>query len=180
MPSYKKMLRIAAQKAKLAEEAALAAVLTPKMVEGGDAEDARDDVVAVDSVAAEAPVFEIEQKKADSGLVEVVSGVSIPTVIPGDLSDSIKKEGAHLPLPEKAPETQGNEASGAVLVRVYGKPLNPRIRFIEFEDGSHGRLWVNVKAAPMIGWTVWVKPYVDIPEDWVMHGKYNSMGVRRA
>ena len=77
-------------------------------------------------------------------------------------------------------KTAGMAAVEPVLVRVYGKPINPRIRFIEFEDGSHGRLWVNMNSQPMIGWTVWVKPYADIPGDYEMHGRYNSMGVRRS
>ena len=180
MPSYKKMLRLAAERAKLREEAAKAAVSSGQTGGPMDAQVANNVAVAVDFLTTNAPIFENNPKKADSEVEEGVSGIS------GEPANGaiLSQETAHLgndatTLPD-ARKSEGMAIGDPVPCRVYGKPVNPRIRFIEFDDGSHGRMWVHQKAAPMIGWTVWVVPYVDVPGDWVMHGRYNSMGVRRS
>lgn len=66
--------------------------------------------------------------------------------------------------------------------RVYGVPLNPRIRLIEFDDGTHGQLWVKLDADRMLNWRIWVKPDADRPNPpgchWVLDGSYNWRGIR--
>lgn len=71
------------------------------------------------------------------------------------------------------------DAPEARMARVYAKPLNPRLRLIEFEDGTHGRVQVKMDSQPMIGWKVWVKPHEDIAGDWQLHGTYNWRGLRK-
>lgn len=91
-------------------------------------------------------------------------------------------------------ESQGNVVSGASGVqgetasdlsrkaRVYGVPLNPRCRLIEFDDGTHGQLWVKLDADRMLNWRIWVKPDPNRPNPpgahWVMDGSYNWRGIR--
>jgi hypothetical protein len=70
--------------------------------------------------------------------------------------------------------------------RVYAKPLNPRMRLIEFitgpRVGEHGQLWVKDETQIMLNWRVWVKPDVNRPNPpglhWVMDGQYNWRGIR--
>ena len=180
MPSLKKLRRLAAEKAKLAE------TLAAGSENGGGSGVPMLLQVAINSAVANYPVIEEgsfleSEQKSDYGATE--TGVS--PISHGSPNGAILSQNAPVPGNDATNESNGLKTAGTasiepVLVRVYGKPINPRIRFIEFEDGSHGRLWVNMNAQPMIGWTVWVKPYADIPGDYEMHGRYNSMGVRRS
>lgn len=180
MPSLKKLRRLAAEKAKLSGNSCVTLLPGGGLVPAEPSQVAIESAVAKESVASNDPIFEIEPKKAVLASETGVSSISPETPIPAISSQNEAIPGNDMANAANGLESQGMAAVEPVLVRIYGKPINPRIRFIEFEDGSHGRLWVNQKAAPMIGWTVWVKPYEDIPEDWVMHGRYNSMGVRRS
>lgn len=145
-----------------------------------DAQVVNNVAVAVDFLTTNAPIFENNPKKADSGVETGVSGISVEPTNSAILSQETAHLGNDATTSPDGLKSEGMALPEPLLVRVYGKPINPRIRFIEFGDGSHGRLWVHQKSAPMIGWTVWVVPYVDVPGDWVMHGRYNSMGVRRS
>jgi len=184
MPSLKKLRRLAAEKAKLAETLAAG-----NGTGGGSGvpmllQVAIESAVARGSVESNGPFLESGQKSALDASETGVSPIS-----QGSLNSAISSQNEPVSGNDTASAANGLELAGTaqerpivepVLVRVYGKPLNPRIRFIEFEDGSHGRLWVNMNAQPMIGWTVWVKPYADIPGDYELHGRYNVMGVRRS
>lgn len=74
----------------------------------------------------------------------------------------------------------------SVKGRIYGRPLNPRMRLIEFvggpRAGQHAQLWVKEDSQIMLNWVVWVKPDVNRPNPpglhWVMDGSYNWRGVR--
>jgi hypothetical protein len=66
-------------------------------------------------------------------------------------------------------------ASEPRLAKVYGIPPNRRIRLIEFQDGSHGKLWVKADAQKMLGWSVWVR---SDGEKYILHGVYNTRGTR--
>lgn len=68
----------------------------------------------------------------------------------------------------------------AVLVRIYLKPRNPRMRLIELVDGTHGRLWLKPSVHPMIGWMVWARAQAGSPGDFDLHGRYNGRGTRTA
>lgn len=77
------------------------------------------------------------------------------------------------------------EASGEVMVRVYARPLNPRLIMVEVEgeDGveRHGRIVVNERQRGMFGpgKLVWVRgPLVGVK--WELAGKYNFVGNRVA
>ena len=75
-----------------------------------------------------------------------------------------------------------------VRARIYARPLNPKMRLIEFMDGprmgEHGSLWIRMGDAgnTMLNWIVWVKPDVNRPTPpgvhWVMDGEYNWRGIR--
>lgn len=77
--------------------------------------------------------------------------------------------------PAPAPETSRK-------ARIYGIPLNPRMRLIEFDDGTHGQLWVKLDDQRMLNWRIWVKPDQNRPNPpgvhWVMDGSYNWRGIR--
>ena len=76
----------------------------------------------------------------------------------------------------------------SVRARIYARPLNPKIRLIEFVDGpragEHASLWIRLGDAgnTMLNWVVWVKPDVNRPTPagvhWVMDGEYNWRGIR--
>ena len=70
-------------------------------------------------------------------------------------------------------------AGGKLLARVYCVPSNPRLRLIEFRDGSHGRLYVSLRMPGMLGWVVRVQPctYPIGENNWELHGSYNGRGV---
>jgi hypothetical protein len=75
-----------------------------------------------------------------------------------------------------------------IRARIYARPLNPKMRLIEFVEGprvgEHGSLWIRMGDAgnTMLNWVVWVKPDVNRPTPvgvhWVMDGEYNWRGVR--
>lgn len=180
MPSLKSLRKKAAQKAKLSESAGVTLLPGGGLVPTELAQVPVDLSVADYPLIEESPFLESGQK-SDYGAME--TGIS--PISQGSPNGAILSLNAPVPGNDATNESNGLKTAGMapiepVLVRVYGKPINPRIRFIEFEDGSHGRLWVNMNSQPMIGWTVWVKPYADIPGDYEMHGRYNSMGVRRS
>ena len=76
----------------------------------------------------------------------------------------------------------------SVRARIYARPLNPKMRLIEFVEGprvgEHGSLWIRMGDAgnTMLNWVVWVKPDPNRPTPvgvhWVMDGEYNWRGVR--
>lgn len=66
----------------------------------------------------------------------------------------------------------------ALICRVYGSVINPRLRLIEFKDGSHGRMWVRRDELPMTNWVVWCRPDPDHVNDYILHGQYNARGIR--
>jgi hypothetical protein len=66
----------------------------------------------------------------------------------------------------------------ALICRVYGSVLNPRLRLIEFKDGTHGRMWVRRDELPMTNWVVWCKLDPEHPNDYMLHGQYNARGIR--
>ena len=76
----------------------------------------------------------------------------------------------------------------SVLARIYARPLNPKMRLIEFMDGprmgEHASLWIRMGDAgnTMLNWLVWVKPDPNRPMPagvhWVMDGEYNWRGIR--
>lgn len=68
--------------------------------------------------------------------------------------------------------------TNARIARVVGRCINVRLRQLEFEDGSHGRMWVRRDDWPMLNWVVWVHPDPDHKNDWVLHGTYNPRGIR--
>jgi len=70
------------------------------------------------------------------------------------------------------------EESNARIARVVGRCINVRLRMLEFEDGSHGKLWVRRDDWPMLNWVVWVHPDPDHERDFVLHGTYNPRGIR--
>ena len=80
----------------------------------------------------------------------------------------------------------GISPNDGVRARIYGRPLNPRMRLIEFvggpRAGEHAQLWVKADSQIMLNWVVWVKPDVNRPNPpglhWVMDGSYNWRGVR--
>lgn len=88
--------------------------------------------------------------------------------------------------PARETVTAGAEVPESIQARVYAKPLNPRMRLIEFitgpRVGEHGQLWVKDETQIMLNWRVWVKPDVNRPNPpglhWVMDGQYNWRGIR--
>lgn len=75
------------------------------------------------------------------------------------------------------------EAAGDVCVRVYARPLNPRLILVEWEgeDGveKHGRIVVNERQRGMFGpgKVVWVRGPL-VGDKWLLAGKYNFLGNR--
>lgn len=73
--------------------------------------------------------------------------------------------------------------AGDVCVRVYARPLNPRLILVEWEgeDGveKHGRIVVNERQRGMFGpgKVVWVKGPL-VGDKWLLAGKYNFLGNR--
>ena len=75
-----------------------------------------------------------------------------------------------------------------VRARIYARPLNPKMRLIEFTEGprvgEHASLWIRMGDAgnTMLNWVVWVKPDLNRPTPvgvhWVMDGEYNWRGIR--
>ena len=102
----------------------------------------------------------------------------------------LKPEGVQAPKAEDSAGVQAPkvtaETSASWQARVYAKPLNPRMRLIEFitgpRVGEHGQLWVKDETQIMLNWRVWVKPDVNRPNPpglhWVMDGQYNWRGIR--
>lgn len=90
-----------------------------------------------------------------------------------------KPESAVLAIISNPPDEPKPAApTGPRQARIYAKPLNVRMRLIEFmDDKSHGKLWVKMDAPPMLNWLVFVRPD-DSGRDWVLHGKYNARGIR--
>ena len=180
MPSYKKMLRMALERAKLIDKQVPTVENVVETTVRNEPQVSFESLVADESICAEPPFLESGQKSPVLEEETVVSPISQETPIPAVLSEKEASPGQDAGQVRDGLKSEGTGIAEPRFCRVYGKPINPRIRFIEFEDGSHGKLWVHQKAAPMVGWTVWVLPYVDVPGDWVMHGRYNSMGVRRS
>jgi hypothetical protein len=75
------------------------------------------------------------------------------------------------------------EAAGDVCVRVYARPLNPRLILVEWEgdDGveKHGRIVVGERQRGMFGpgKVVWVRGPL-VGDRWLLAGKYNFLGNR--
>lgn len=75
------------------------------------------------------------------------------------------------------------EKAGDVCVRVYARPLNPRLVLVEWEgeDGveKHGKIVVGERQRGMFGpgKVVWVRGPL-VGDRWVLAGKYNFLGNR--
>ena len=75
------------------------------------------------------------------------------------------------------------EQAGDICVRVYARPLNPRLVLVEWEgeDGveKHGKIVVNERQRGMFGpgKVVWVRGPL-VGDRWLLAGKYNFLGNR--
>lgn len=126
----------------------------------------------------------IQAKKVDREQPVEVTTVVHPAAVVLDPPVTLTVAPENLPVAapgpvepvELEPATQTAEPR---ICKVYGRPPNQRLRWVEFRDGSHGRMWVSAKMPPMVGWTVWAVPAKGgIPGDWDLHGAYNARGVR--
>jgi len=80
-----------------------------------------------------------------------------------------------VPLPvEESPWKDGSRRAA-----IYGRPVNPRLLMIVFEDESHGRLVIapRDKVKFSLGGEVWVKPLAG-KDIYILCGVYNRFGVR--
>lgn len=110
-----------------------------------------------------------------SGAAEVVLAAG-----PANPVEIEQTAAAAIILSPPKPADDGPGVEGMVIrkAKIYAKPHNVRMRLIEFEDGSHGKLWVRADAAPMLNWLVYVKPSGLVRGDWELHGRYNWKGTR--
>lgn len=114
----------------------------------------------------------------NDGLSEAVEVVSaILSGVPVKIEQTAP---AAIILSPPKPAEDGPGVEGIVIrkARIYAKPVNVRLRLIEFEDGSHGKMWVRADAAPMLNWLVHVRPSGLVRGDWELHGRYNWKGTR--
>ena len=81
------------------------------------------------------------------------------------------------PKRESEPEPTLASAEGHHLVRIYGMPMNKYLRFIEFEDGSHGTVRVRQDSTLRTGMKIEV---VKLPgaQPHGLVGQYNRWGTR--
>lgn len=115
------------------------------------------------------------------GIADVFADVATPVAAESPNPVEIEQTAANaIILSPPKPDPEGPGVSGVVIrkAKIYAKPPNQRMRLIEFEDGSHGKLWVRLDAAPMLNWLVYVKPSGLVKGDWELHGRYNWKGTR--
>lgn len=84
---------------------------------------------------------------------------------------------AALATPE--PEVVATNGNAERKAKIYGMPRNPFLRFLEFDDGSHGVLRVKKNHPCKVGWKVDVKAEAGRPNLYLLAGRYNQWGVRR-
>lgn len=79
----------------------------------------------------------------------------------------------------KEPDPGFSTLEGEHRVQIYAMPLNPFLRLIEFEDGTHGRVAVRRDSSLRTGmWITVRKEEGAAPHSLV--GRYNRWGVRVA
>lgn len=143
----------------------------------------RDSVSAPETVTiSEVPTNSILAEFSPSAGVDTTLGAEgLGLEGKGGLGPLEAKDGG-VPVPEAITEPV------PIRARIYARPLNPKMRLIEFTEGprvgEHASLWIRMGDAgnTMLNWVVWVKPDPNRPTPvgvhWVMDGEYNWRGVR--
>lgn len=116
----------------------------------------------------------VDTMKAIAASLDAVER-AVPDVKEAILGASGETQPLSLALPRPAfkstPESR--------LARVYGRPINQRMRLIEFDDDrTHGTLWVKEDSPVWIGWTIWAKPNPEPRGGWILDGVYSPRGIR--